>query len=113
MTEPQSTDRLQEIGARLAEAKRRARPDPDPRKVAGSAMAQGFRLSLELVSGVLVGAGLGFLLDQWLGTKPWGMIVLFLLGTCAGFANLMRAVAREAEAVRDETEPPTTGQGGG
>lgn len=67
-------------------------------------MAKGFRLSLELVSGVIVGAGLGFLLDRWIGTKPWGMIVLFLLGTAAGFVNLMRAVAAESAAVRQESE---------
>jgi ATP synthase protein I len=112
VTEPPSTDRLREIGVRLEEAKRRVQRDQDPRQVAGSALAQGFRLSLELVSGVLVGAGLGFLLDRWLGTKPWGMIILFLLGTVAGFVNLMRAVGREAEAVKREMEPPE-GPGGG
>ena len=32
-----------------------------------SAFARGFRLSSELVAGVLVGAGIGWLIDRWLG----------------------------------------------
>ena len=49
-----------------------------------SAFARGFRLSTELVAGVLVGAGLGWLLDRWLGTTPWGLMVFLLLGFAAG-----------------------------
>jgi ATP synthase protein I len=54
-------------------------------------MARGFRLSTELVAGVAVGAGLGWLLDKWLGTTPWGMIVLLMFGFAAGILNVMRA----------------------
>jgi len=56
-----------------------------------SAIARGFRLSVELVAGVLVGAGIGWLLDWWLGISPWGMIVFLLLGFAAGVLNVMRA----------------------
>lgn len=63
-----------------------SRPVSDP-----SAMARGFRLSAELVAGVLVGAGLGWLLDRWLGISPWGMIVFLLLGFAAGVLNVMRS----------------------
>ncbi|HKS84427.1 MAG TPA: AtpZ/AtpI family protein, partial [Pseudolabrys sp.] len=45
----------------------------------------------ELVAGVLVGAAVGWLLDRWLGTSPWGLIVFFLLGFAAGVLNVMRA----------------------
>jgi ATP synthase protein I len=62
------------------------RPTADP-----SAIARGFRLSAELVAGVLVGAALGWLLDRWLGISPWGMIVFLLLGFAAGVLNVMRA----------------------
>ena len=62
------------------------RPTSDP-----SAIARGFRLSTELVAGVLVGAGIGWLLDWWLGISPWGMIVFLLLGFAAGVLNVMRA----------------------
>jgi ATP synthase protein I len=61
------------------------RPTADP-----SAIARGFRLSTELVAGVLAGAGLGWVLDYWLGISPWGMIVFLLLGFAAGVLNVMR-----------------------
>jgi ATP synthase protein I len=61
------------------------RPTNDP-----SAIARGFRLSTELVAGVLVGAAIGWLLDRWLGISPWGMIVFLLLGFAAGVLNVMR-----------------------
>jgi ATP synthase protein I len=61
-------------------------PAADP-----SAIARGFRLSAELVAGVVVGAATGWLLDYWLGISPWGMIVFLLLGFAAGVLNVMRA----------------------
>ena len=56
-----------------------------------SALARGLRLSAEFAAGILVGAAVGWLLDRWLGTSPWGMIVLLLLGFAAGVLNMMRA----------------------
>jgi ATP synthase protein I len=35
---------------------------------------------------------LGWAIDRWLGTRPWGMIVLFFLGVAAGMLNVYRAV---------------------
>ncbi|MGB7404603.1 MAG: AtpZ/AtpI family protein [Pacificimonas sp.] len=98
MTDPRSPESFE---ARLAAAKARANPEADPRTVAGSAFAQGTRLALELVAGILVGAALGYFADRWLETSPWLMILGFLLGLVAGFMNLMRAVNREAAKVSD------------
>ncbi|MDR3465243.1 MAG: AtpZ/AtpI family protein [Xanthobacteraceae bacterium] len=56
-----------------------------------SAMARGFRLSSELVAGVVVGAVIGWGIDRLLSTSPWGLVVFFLLGFVAGVLNLMRA----------------------
>jgi ATP synthase protein I len=86
--------RFQRLGKRLGDLDRGrdsegapgASPTSDP-----SAIARGFRLSVELVAGVLVGAGIGWLLDWWLGISPWGMIVFLLLGFAAGVLNVMRA----------------------
>jgi ATP synthase protein I len=58
----------------------------------GSGLARGLRLSTELVAGVLVGAGIGWVLDRWLGISPWGLIVFLLLGFAAGVLNVVRAV---------------------
>jgi ATP synthase protein I len=86
--------RLQNLGKRLgdhhlgrpSDSDPGSRPTSDP-----SAIARGFRLSTELVAGVLVGAAIGWLLDRWLGISPWGMIVFLLLGFAAGVLNVMRA----------------------
>jgi ATP synthase protein I len=86
--------RLQRLGERLDHIHpgRPSESSPGPRPTADpSAMARGFRLSTELVAGVLVGAALGWLLDRWLGISPWGMIVFLLLGFAAGVLNVMRA----------------------
>lgn len=84
--------RLQGLGKRLAQANRPSENDSGPRQTADpSAIARGFRLSTELVAGVLVGAAIGWLLDRWLGISPWGLIVFLLLGFVAGVLNVMRA----------------------
>jgi len=56
-----------------------------------SAMALGFRLSSELVAGVLVGAALGWGIDRLLSTSPFGLIVFLLLGFVAGVVNVVRS----------------------
>lgn len=54
-------------------------------------MARGFRLSSELIAGVVVGAALGWGFDRMLSTSPWGMIVFVLLGFTAGVVNVVRS----------------------
>jgi ATP synthase protein I len=76
------------------------RPVSDP-----SAIARGFRLSTELVAGVLVGAAIGWLLDRWLGISPWGMIVFLLLGFAAGVLNVMRAAGVVRQNSLDQPGP--------
>ncbi|MCR9257020.1 MAG: AtpZ/AtpI family protein [Alphaproteobacteria bacterium] len=51
-----------------------------------------FRVGTELVSALMVGVGVGWLLDRWLGTKPWLLIVFFFLGAAAGVFNVYRAI---------------------
>jgi ATP synthase protein I len=85
--------RFQRLGERLGHVHpdRPSESSPGQRSTADpSAIARGFRLSTELVAGVLVGAAIGWLLDRWLGISPWGMIVFLLLGFTAGVLNVMR-----------------------
>jgi ATP synthase protein I len=65
-----------------------------------SAMARGFKLSAELVGGVIVGAGLGWLLDYGLGTSPWGFIVFLMLGFAGGVLSVMRSAGLMAQGKR-------------
>jgi len=50
----------------------------------------GLRAGVELVSALIVGVGLGFLLDRWLGTSPWLLMVMILVGGAAGVMNIYR-----------------------
>ncbi len=54
-------------------------------------MALGFRLSSELIAGVVVGAGIGWGFDRLLSTSPFGFIVFTLLGFVAGVVNVVRS----------------------
>ena len=85
--------RLQRLGEGLARegAKTPADDAGVDRAATASGYARGFRLSSELVAGVLVGAGIGGLIDRWLGVSPWGLIVFLLLGFAAGVLNVMRS----------------------
>lgn len=56
--------------------------------------ALAFKLASEFVAGVIVGAVLGWGLDYVAGTSPWGLIVLLLLGFCAGVVNVVRAAGK-------------------
>lgn len=75
---------------------KKARPEPvEERAGAGDrprAMGLAFRVSVELVSALAVSVGIGWLIDRWLGTGPWAMVVMFFFGSAAGILNVYRAV---------------------
>ena len=86
--------RLRRLGERLGHHKPDRPSDSEPGRRPTSdppAMARGLRLSTELVAGVVVGAALGWLIDRFVGSSPWGFIVFLLLGFAAGLLNVMRA----------------------
>ena len=72
------------------------------RATTASGYAKGFRLSSELVAGVVVGAAIGWLLDRWLGISPWGLIIFLLLGFAAGVLNVMRSAGLVAGSAFDQ-----------
>ena len=102
--------RLRRLGDQLGRQRpsepsetRRSPPAAD-----ASGYARGFRLSSELVAGVLVGAGIGWALDRVLGISPWGLIVFLLLGFVAGVVNVVRAAG---VAPPPPFPPPHAGEG--
>ncbi|EFL90966.1 AtpZ/AtpI family protein [Ahrensia sp. R2A130] len=66
-------------------------------KVGAGGIGQAMKLSSEFIAGIVVGAGLGYLFDQFFDTTPWGMIILLLLGFCAGILNVLRSAGMVAE----------------
>jgi ATP synthase protein I len=65
----------------------------------GPGMTQGLQAGGEFVAAILLGGAIGWGLDRLLGTKPWLLIVFFLLGTVAGVRNVIRATSPKG---RDE-----------
>jgi ATP synthase protein I len=95
-TEGDLSDRL----SRLDSALKRVRPAVEPAKgkiadagAAAQGMAQALRLASEFAAGIIVGAGLGWFLDYFAGTSPWGMIVFLMLGFAAGVLNILRSAS--------------------
>jgi ATP synthase protein I len=97
--------RLQRLNEGLGRA-RGSQPSDSPgadRAATASGYARGFRLSSELVAGVVVGAGLGWLIDRGLGISPWGLMVFLLLGFAAGVLNVMRSAGLAAGTALDDS----------
>jgi len=94
MSEDKPHQDLENLDQRL----RRAKGDgPDPasqggakNQTPGSALGLALRVGVELVSALAVGLAIGWLLDAWLGTRPWLMLVFILLGGAAGILNVYR-----------------------
>ena len=59
-----------------------------------SFLGNAFKLGIELVSAVLVGTIIGFILDSWFDTKPWLIIIFFFLGSIVGILNIIKAAKR-------------------
>ncbi|MFQ6672273.1 MAG: AtpZ/AtpI family protein [Candidatus Tectimicrobiota bacterium] len=57
----------------------------------GELLALGFTFAFSIVIGVLVGH---YVVDRWLGTSPWGLIVFTLFGIVAGFLNFYRTTKK-------------------
>ena len=54
----------------------------------------GFKISTELISALVVGVGIGLIVDKYLGTKPFGLIIFFIFGAFAGILNIYRVMRR-------------------
>ena len=84
-----------DFDARLERARaERETATPAARSGPGSRppMGIGFRVGVDVAAALAVGLGIGYLLDAWLGTKPWLLVVFFFLGAGAGVLNVYRAV---------------------
>lgn len=93
---------LDELDARLrkarAEADEAAGRTPRPeRETSGLGLA--LRIGVEMVGALIVGCGIGLLLDRWLGTAPWLFLVFFVLGAAAGFLNVYRTATGLGQSV--------------
>ncbi|WP_336066156.1 AtpZ/AtpI family protein [Nitratireductor rhodophyticola] len=102
MADKDQPDDLERRRADLEKAlaeRRPAKQDGGEGKTKGdmAGAAQALRLSSEFIAGVGVGAALGWFIDHFAGTSPWGLIIFLLLGFGAGVLNVLRSAGLVAE----------------
>jgi ATP synthase protein I len=95
MSEGGPPDPLRRLGEEIDKARSQAGQEgaADVGDVtSGGALGFGLRVGIELVAALCVGLALGWLADRYIGTRPWGLVAGFFLGSAAGIVNVFRAV---------------------
>ena len=64
------------------------------RQSSSSKLGIAFKMSTEMVAAVVVGTIIGFILDNWFGTKPWLILIFFFVGVIAGIMNVVKSAKR-------------------
>jgi ATP synthase protein I len=103
MADAPDPDRLRALEERIAKAKgtKGVATGAGP---TGKGFSQGeaaWRMVLELVTGMLLGLGIGYGLDTLFGTKPIFLVIFTLLGFAAGIKTMLgtaAAMGKQAEA---------------
>ncbi len=87
-------------GTPSLESRLEAAESAQARKASGEthrAMAQGYRFIGEVVGGVLMGVGLGWLLDRYAGTAPLGLVGGLLIGSGLSIFVAVRTATRKTK----------------
>jgi ATP synthase protein I len=73
----------------------------------GDSASDGYRLLGQMLGGVLGGIGLGWLVDHFAHTSPWGIVGGLLIGAGLSiYATVRTASAISARAEAKSTRPP-------
>ena len=84
--------KFSELSTRLKIAKKKANKNSfTNNKKNTSSLGTALKLSTEMVAAVLVGSIIGFILDNWLDSKPWLTVTFFFAGAAAGILNVIRS----------------------
>ena len=87
--------KLKEISTRLEIAKKSINNYKKNSSGSNAAsLGKALKISTELVAAVVVGSTIGFLLDNWFGTKPLLTICFFIMGVAAGILNVIKSAKR-------------------
>ena len=85
-------DKITELKEKIEGIENKKKNESMPRKESGTGFA--FKISTELIAALVVGVGIGLIVDNYLGIKPFGLIIFFILGAFAGFLNIYRVMRR-------------------
>ena len=83
---------LNEISTRLEIAKKKIKKKQIKNNGSNTAsLGKALKISTELIAAVAVGTTVGFILDNWLDTRPWLTISFFIMGVVAGILNVIKS----------------------
>lgn len=97
---PEIPQDIQEIEKRIKAIKTRKKETKNNDKNGYSQVAIVFQMAIELVSGVFVGAGIGYILDEMFDFKFICLLIFTIFGGIAGMVNVVRYLKK----VDEETE---------
>lgn len=95
MSDAPDPKRIEALEAKIREAKGVKKKAPTVEDHHSQAQLA-WRMVIEMVTGLLIGFGVGYGLDVLFETKPWMMLVFTLLGFAAGVRVMLRT-AQEAQ----------------
>ena len=109
---PDDKRKLDDLGRRLSDLEKRAEATGTiPRKSTAepnTALGSALKLSTEFLAALIVGGGMGYLLDDWLETRPALLLIGLAFGIAAGFFGVFRAARRmQAEDAEKAKTAPT------
>jgi len=96
-------DRLQRLGRSLDRPGVKDEPASSA-STASSGWGQAVRVSSEFIAGVIVGGGIGWIVDWFFGISPIGLVIFLLLGFAAGVLNVLRVTGRATTPGRGPTK---------
>lgn len=88
--------RIESLDERLASLRQRSGVSDQPAvdKESDADYRLGNRVLSELLGGLAGGGFLGWLIDHFAGTSPWGLIVMIFFGIFVAFRNIIRITNR-------------------
>jgi len=88
------SEELRKLGEKLKSAKAAHEPEIDENK---SSWAVGVNYASAFVGSVLVAGGIGFSIDYFANTKPWGLMAGIIIGFIAGTRSIVQMAKRMSE----------------
>ena len=105
MTKDERPPSIEDLAGRIRKA-RNARSEANSAPPQTSPIGLALRMAVEMVSSLFVGTAMGWLLDRWLDTGPWFLLVCLLLGGASGMLNVYKTGRRLHAPVEEGQERP-------
>ncbi|MEG3088087.1 AtpZ/AtpI family protein [Sphingomonas sp. PB4P5] len=94
MSDNRHTD---DLTSRIAKARDGEQARGGEAKQAGKGYSQGGRVLSLLLGGLLGGGIIGWAIDHWFDTSPWGLLIVLTLAIIGAFVNIMKISKERAE----------------